>query len=214
MKKITALIMMALLITIGGVYAAWNYSEGNATASSPRDAVNIALTTANDAGSNGAFSFSNAVELSIDDDENDGIVHLAVLKCEGSIVITFTPASTANGDVKAKGIPMKVDATYTPVEYNGKKVIYISEGAFSGGEVTTLILTDDTNVRAFAVDSFKGASTLTDIIIYYMNEADILPPPSFYGASSSLRVHVPKDSGYESGYYWSERGLKFVKDID
>ena len=134
---------------------------------------------------------------------------------ENSKYFVFEEAS--NGALSIVGLTElgKKQATLTvPVGYNGKKVIYISEGAFVGGEVRTLILTVDTNIRAFAVDSFKGASTLTDIIIYYMNEADILPPPSFYGASSSLRVHVPKDSGYESGYYWSERGLKFVKDID
>ena len=123
MKKITALIMMSLLITIGGVYAAWTYSEGTATTSSPRDSVNIALTTANDGGSNGTFSFSNAAELAIDDDPDDGIVHKAVLECDVSIIITFTPSATSNSDVKAVGIPMTVTTTYTPVQYNGKDLI-------------------------------------------------------------------------------------------
>ena len=172
MKKITALIMMALLITIGGVYAAWNYSEGNATASSPRDAVNIALTAANDVGSNGTFSFSNAIELSIDDDENDSIVHLAVLKCEGSIVITFTPASTANGDVKAKGIPMKVDATYTPVEYNGKKVITCISSFISPvltGDAT-VVDAKDTDADDIGIVKKEANGTFT----WTLSSADVL----------------------------------------
>lgn len=34
MKKITALILSALLLTIGGVYATWTYAQGDVTEAS------------------------------------------------------------------------------------------------------------------------------------------------------------------------------------
>ena len=101
-----------------------------------------------------------------------------------------------------------------PLGYNGKKVLYIAEGAFDGGVLESLTLTYDTNIRGFFEGAFLGASSLKDIYIYYPVEEDILPPPDFAGVSSALTVHIPFNSSYDSGYYWSERGLTFKKDIE
>lgn len=173
MKKITALIMMALLVTIGGVYAAWNYSEGSATASSPRDSVSIALTTANNLGSNGKFAFSNSVELGIDDSEEDAVVHKAGLTCTGSVVITFTPESTASGEVKATGIPMQVTTTYSPVQYNEVDLVTVKSSFLSpvltaGNTSVDAAATAETNDLGIVRKETDGTFTWT------LSSADVL----------------------------------------
>jgi len=104
-----------------------------------------------------------------------------------------------------------------PLGYNGKKVLYVGERAFEGGSVTSLIIPYDSNIKSFFEGAFLGASTLTDMYIYYPNDdpndETISPPPDFVGVSSSFVVHIPPESSYDSGYFWSERGLIFVKDI-
>lgn len=101
-----------------------------------------------------------------------------------------------------------------PLGYNGYKVMYIGEGAFADGVMCELIITEDTNLRVIKNGAFRGAGALTDLWIYYPKEEDILPPNDFAGVSSDFVVHVPEDSYYESGYYWSERGLVFERIIE
>jgi hypothetical protein len=113
----------------------------------------------------------------------------------------------------------KMQKTLTlPLGYNGKKVLYVGARAFEGGIATTLIIPYDSNIKGFFEDAFIGASTLTDMYIYYPNsdpnDENISPPPDFAGVSGSFVVHIPRDSSYDSGYFWSERGLTFVKDIE
>ncbi|MBR5439290.1 MAG: hypothetical protein IKV61_03630 [Clostridia bacterium] len=198
MKKITALIMMALLMTIGGVYATWNYSEGNATASSPRDSVNIALTTANDVGSNGTFSFSNSIELGIDDSEDDDVVHKAVLICDGSVVITFKPETTASGEIKTLGIPMQVATTYTPVQYNGVDIVTIKSSFLSpvlttGNTVADAADTAEANDLGIVRKETNGTFTWTlssadvlSLFTLYNNQELILDSRSDYDDVAAL----------------------------
>ena len=105
-----------------------------------------------------------------------------------------------------------------PLGYKNKKVLYVGEGAFEGGVLTSLIIPYDSNIKSFFENAFLGASTLTDLYILYPNmdpnDETISPPPDFAGVSPSFVVHIPPDSSYDSGYFWSERGLKFVKDIE
>ena len=150
MKKITAIIMMVLFVTIGGVYATWTYSE-TAMGTASRDAINIALTTANNkGGSVGSYAFSNAVEVAIDDDQNDDTVHKAVLTCTGSITLTFTPSETAGGDIKDFGIAMKITPSFTSPTWkdaNGEdtKIISIASDKTS---FLSPVLTTGTSVDA------------------------------------------------------------------
>ena len=105
-----------------------------------------------------------------------------------------------------------------PLGYNGKKVLYVGARAFEGGSVTSLIIPYDSNIKSFFDGAFLGASTLTDMYIYYPNDdpndENISPPPDFAGVSSKFVVHIPHNSSYDSGYFWSERGLTFEKDIE
>ncbi len=99
MKKITALIMMALLITIGGVYASWVYSDGvtGETNHFIKDKANIHMDAVDNSNAKGviAVDYSNAKFVIADDgDGNEGSVgygdHVAELDVSGAINFTFT----------------------------------------------------------------------------------------------------------------------------
>ena len=122
MKKITALIMMAIMITVGGVYAAWVYDDGAPDAKT-ESALSIVVKAPETSGKSGTLDIGALVEVAIDDID-DGEKYNAVLTCEGSISITFKPSETAGADTKANGIHIKltpvVESTAT---YEGKTII-------------------------------------------------------------------------------------------
>ena len=124
MKKITALIMTAIMATIGGVYAAWIYATGT-TATFEEKGIGITLigAQANNEMTVGTFSMSQAVNVNIDDDENDGTLHKAVLNVDGGMTITFQ-ANDRAGDVNVEKYGIKMSLTLDIVEktYNGKVI--------------------------------------------------------------------------------------------
>ena len=117
MKKITALIMMAIMITIGGVYAAWIYDDGAPDAKT-ESALSVIVKAPETSGKSGTLEIGSLVEVAIDDDLTDDTRYKAVLTCEGSITITFKPSETAGEDTKKDGIRIKLtpivesDATF------------------------------------------------------------------------------------------------------
>ena len=104
----------------------------------------------------------------------------------------------------------KTQRTLTvPLGYDGFKISVIGEGAFDGGVVEALILTEDTNVSVIADGAFSGASTLSALVIDVLSAEEILPPASFAGTAADFAVYVPEDSNFTSDYYWGHRGLSF-----
>lgn len=107
MKKISILIVLMLMITIGGVYATWTYTQTTDVAD---EAVNMAmnLTDVVYAGSYGTYKVDRtSVELTID--PKTGTTHTTALQITGNIVVTFTPATHAPVEIKEDG----VDSTFT-----------------------------------------------------------------------------------------------------
>ncbi len=101
-----------------------------------------------------------------------------------------------------------------PLGANGVKVVGMAANALVGTSAKVLIVTAETNLKYFANDAFKGASSLTDMWLYVSNGDVVAPPVSFAGVSSSFRVHVPDGSGFDAHYYWGERQLVFVYDAE
>lgn len=90
MKKLTAIIAMALVITITGVYAAWSYSEGAVSpATKWLDGETTTITNATDGTAKGTISVDlNTFKIVIDDTNGDYIAEMSV---SGEIKIKFTP---------------------------------------------------------------------------------------------------------------------------
>ena len=106
MKKLSLLIALCMLISIGGVYATWTYVRNSDVAD---ESVNMAmnLTEVAYSGSNGAFKVdTSTLKLSID--PKSGTTHTTSLVIEGEVKIVFTPATFAPAEVKGNA----VDSTF------------------------------------------------------------------------------------------------------
>lgn len=103
MKKLSLLISLILCITIGGVYATWQYA--NTEAKIEHDvslAVGMDYTAK---GSAGEFKIEMADSLTpfiVDQESEDS--YKAVLRAANSIYITFTPNANSTGEIIANGI--------------------------------------------------------------------------------------------------------------
>lgn len=113
MKKFGLLVALALIVTVGGVYAQWNYSAQTGINSS-HEHLNSNMADYI-AGSNayGTISiFDNDMRLAIDDTNND---HVADLVITGDMIFLFEPFSGENvpDSVITDGIVLQYQITQT-----------------------------------------------------------------------------------------------------
>ncbi len=144
--------------------------------------------------------------------------------------LPFDPADSGAEDVNARYFIYELNAVgaYTvvglteegkslekltlPRAYNGKKVIYLAEGALAGSGAHTLVIPSDSQLVTILNGAFIGASSLERLEIYKADASDIKPPTDFSGVAPDFRIHVPAGSGYGTDYFWSEL-LKTQADI-
>ncbi|MBR6694136.1 MAG: hypothetical protein IKL62_04225 [Clostridia bacterium] len=103
MKKISLIMLLALCITIGGVYATWVYSQSDDVADIT-GATAVTMTEATFTGTYGTYNV-DASGLTMVVDPKEGTTHTTALKIDGDLVIKFTPNTYAPADVKTGGVP-------------------------------------------------------------------------------------------------------------
>lgn len=133
MKRLGAIIAIALVLTIGGVYAAFNYAQGGVV-SVENEMISKELEGMTTTNAKGTITIkSNSFKITIDDLGGD--LHTKG-KFEGKTTINFTPAPLADADVRANGIKLKLTITVTGNEYvdggTTYKLFNISEEALTG----------------------------------------------------------------------------------
>ena len=112
MKKLSVLVALMLIITVGGVYANWNYYAyvtGTATPGADTiEEIDLALKVV--AGEDSStpkgtirVTLSDDFKITIDDNSGD---HVGEFDVTGYITVHFDPAANAKDDVKTNGIPM------------------------------------------------------------------------------------------------------------
>ena len=126
-KKISVLIALALIVTISGVYATWNYAQGDAEATfEALDSVTVITDKVVDAVAKGNISIdvSNLL-IKIDDSDNN---HIGELYQEGYVEITFTPSAGADASVIENGIALQyqLSCTGSDFTYNGEHIFEYS----------------------------------------------------------------------------------------
>ena len=136
MKKLSTIIALALIITIGGVYAAWHYSRGAVSLEISRSATMASIQSDTSKGSiaidqsqNGGAG--NTLKFLVDD--TGEIDWKAELVPSGSVWVKFTPTANADQAVKDNGIAMKATITVTGAQelYDTKKIFSAKDGANS-----------------------------------------------------------------------------------
>ena len=103
MKKLSLLIALCMLLTIGGVYATWTYTQNTDVADEAVN-MNLNLTDVAYSGSYGTYKVDTS-GLTMVIDPKAGTTHTTALYMTGNIVITFTPNSVAPSNVKEDGVP-------------------------------------------------------------------------------------------------------------
>lgn len=150
MKKLSTLIALALVVTIGGVYAAWSYAQGSSASSEITREINMAqVNTSSNKGTitvtpnNFAFLVDDAGSVS-----GGSVNYLAKLVGTGDLSVLFTPASAGvDANLGTTGISMVATvtiaktanaATYTGVNANGESVTVTPLKEKAGANVITI----------------------------------------------------------------------------
>lgn len=161
MKRLGAIIAIALVLTIGGVYATFSYANGGVV-SSENESISKELAGMTDTTAKGTITIkSNNFKIIVDDFNNN--LHTAG-RFENKTTINFTPAPLAAADVRANGIKLKLTITVTGNEYvdgaTTHKLFNISQEALDG-----VTLNDDHEINGdFEID-FADYITVTDIYL-------------------------------------------------
>lgn len=162
MKRLGAIIAIALVLTIGGVYATFNYANGgvvsleNQTIS--KELIGMTIDTPK-----GKISIKEDSNFKITVDDFNSNLHTTG-KLEGTTTINFTPAPLAAADVRANGIKLKLTITVTGNEYDDgettHKLFNISQEALDG-----VTLNGNAPIRGDYTIDFADYITVTDIYL-------------------------------------------------
>lgn len=170
MKKISTIIALALILTISGVYAAWNYAQG--TSASVEITREINMAQVNTKGNKGTISASPSDFAFLVDDGytiDPGIYpdkYTAVLVGTGKLSITFTPSDGAD-DSTDNGIKMvakiEIKAKENAAKYEGQTPITTTG---ENNAPVTIPLNDSASTTAELFgEQIAGALQLADVIL-------------------------------------------------
>ena len=120
MKKLSLLIALMLLVTVGGVYATWSYAGTNDIADAYAEAEvtikNVELTEAN-----GTYKIESNLVLTVDQANEDHEAELVFGSNDGQAVylkVTFTPSTNAPKTIKDNAVPSELYfGVTTPMQY-------------------------------------------------------------------------------------------------
>lgn len=135
MRKLSILIALILCVTIGGVYATWNYAQGAVDDKQEYlDGNTTALAGKVETTDKGTITIDDSqLQILIDDTNNDLEGELYIT---GSISVTFTPNQGADADVVANGVSLQFTLSSTEnFNYNGNPIFTLSAAAKSMGMV-------------------------------------------------------------------------------
>lgn len=131
MKRLGLIIAMALVLTVGGVYATFNYAQDNV------DPVNATLTKAiagtNTKTAKGTIAI-DATKFTIRVDDKGVLEHgegngtlVTGYRNQGTVQVTFTPAKGADATVTDEGVTLKLTISFSNNRYNGKDIFQTTE---------------------------------------------------------------------------------------
>ena len=151
MKRIGLIAAIATAVTVGGVYATWNYATGTATKATQTISAGLSAVDVNTA--KGDISVdTKGLTFTIEQDKPS---FNAMLLISGSIKVTFTAADGADQDVIDNGINMQYTIKESFGEYKGVDVFTVTSTAISLGtakEVTIPAADLAENIRLGAIN--------------------------------------------------------------
>ena len=135
MKKVSAIIAMATIMTIGGVYATFNYAQGDAASVS--DTLSPSIESAVLESKKGTIKITSDFAVTIDDlgvINNTTRSYFTGMKTTGTFKVTFTPEIGADADVRDNGIKLSMKLSFTGNKYDNKD-IFVTTGLDTNSSV-------------------------------------------------------------------------------
>ena len=162
MRKLSLLIALALIVTIGGVYAAWNYAQGATASVEITREINMAQVNTD---SNKGSISATPSNVSFLVDDVDGTYHTK-LRGTGKFDITFTPSTGADATTMADGIKMVATVTIKSannLKYEGvTPIIAKTENNANVIDITSGVAS---KTAELAIDQILGAVELCDVVL-------------------------------------------------
>ena len=164
-KKISLLIVLAIVVTIGGVFAAWHYNRGEVSLEFTRSATMASVQSDTSKGSiaidhEANSNQGNTLKFLVDDVAPTD--WKAELIPSGSVWVKFTPAQNADQSVITNGIKMKAtitlsgeQKTYTDETVGEVAVFAIKEG------FNSFVINDTASLSAVEITAEEIAECLT-----------------------------------------------------
>ena len=179
MKKVSILIALALLLTVGGVYATWTYANQPITAVSRTATIQMAaLGTESEAGV--ITPLFNGARIVIDDTGS----YKAGVTTEGSLDITFQPNAGSPDNIK-DGIIAEYYVEWTGANTykdDENQDIAIFTTTSTSASPVTIALTTDSNADG-AYEASISVADLVDLLDFTQPTVDTL---SEYTALSNV----------------------------
>ena len=175
-KSLSLLLILAICITIGGVYAAWIYAETPLT-SVHGHVGSFGLSNASVNNSKGTLSVNaEAAHLTIDmnnpSDPTAADAYKAVLKATGNITFTFTPSNAwlgSNAGVTSIVMEYSLTTTGNPGTFkindgNGEKLLFTTFNTTDAIDVT-LTKSGDVFTATVAADTLLPLIEINDFVL-------------------------------------------------
>lgn len=119
MKKLGLIILMALVLTVGGVYATFNYAQADVQQTAT---LNKSIAGTNTETPKGEIAIDvEGFGLKIDDTTRTLKTGLTT---QGNVKVTFTPAKGADALVADEGVNLKLEISFTNNTYRQNGVDY------------------------------------------------------------------------------------------
>ena len=137
MKRLGLIIVIALMLTVGGVYATFNYAQNDVP--SVNAMLNKTIAAADTDGEKGTIAIDVETFLFKIDDKGllaGGPKTLTTgYTSQGNVKVTFTPAQGADEEVVNGGVNLKLEISFANNKYNGTDVFITTTDYTAGGVV-------------------------------------------------------------------------------
>ena len=176
-RKISLVMILAIILTIGGVFAVWSYDMG---AVSREGTYELHMTDIVSHGEKGRIdAFDNTLKFKVDDIEP--VDWIAALVPEGTVDLKFVPAPNADQSVQQQGIKMRVTVTLQGNQTSYPVQVSDGHGGYVDDSVKILsvkpngdnsfVLNDSPSIGEVTLE----AEDIADCLIFCDNKAVYLP---------------------------------------
>ncbi len=156
MKKLSLIVAMAVILTIGGVFATWTYSGSSVDSQTANAGISITTATTDSTKAGVITATSKSAALSIDNKEEDYTTRIDA--ATGYIEVSFDAADLATDAVK-DGVKLQwsVSISGTQSKYNGTTTL------LTANDTKTAIFVEEGTPVQISAEAIKAKLSLAEV---------------------------------------------------